>query len=103
LARLYTQKEIQKALQELRIDPVDGNVSTKEAARILTWRATSEFGVPHIYPDAAVRSRVKGGHLTPATPGWANLYRVEDIFRLTLYPKRGTKTNSSEEAIQKIK
>jgi len=102
LARLYTSEEIQDALRELRIDPVDGNVTTKEAADILTWRARKD-GINHNYPETAIRSRVKRGTLKAASTGWSNLYRVEDIFRLSFYPKRGAQSNSSEEATQQAR
>jgi len=104
LAVLYTPKDIHKALQDLRIDPINNTVTTKEAARILTWRASNE-GIEHDYPESAVRRRTQRGHLTPA-PGssdWAKLYRVEDVFKLPLYPKRGSKSRSSEEAVQEAK
>jgi len=91
LARLYTTREIQKALQELRIKPVEGNVTTKEAASILTWRAEKEFDTTHAYPESAVRRRVQNGDLTPAPESGKrqNVYRVEDVFELPLFPKRG--------------
>ncbi len=60
MAILYTAKQIQEVLRELRIKPADGKVTTREAARILTWRAKAE-----------------------------HLYRVEDVFDLQLAPRRG--------------
>jgi hypothetical protein len=102
LGVLYTESEMQGVLRELRIRPVEGNlVNTKEAARILTWRAKEEQGVDHLYPDAAVRGHVQQGNLKVArqiNPRF-NLFRVEDIFNLPLAPKRGLgRKNLPEEA-----
>lgn len=91
LAVLYTAKQIQDILRELRIKPIDGKVTTREAARILTWRAKAEQGVEHDYPDSAVRRHVQQGNLKIAqqvNPRF-NMYRVEDVFDLHLSPKRG--------------
>jgi hypothetical protein len=101
LARFYTPEEIQSALYELRIEPEDGMVTSKEAAAILTWRAGKD-GIQHEYPEAAVRTRANRGQLKAAKTGWANLYRVEDIFKLTLHPKRGAKPDPSKEAAQEV-
>ena len=99
MAYLYTRKQIQEALRELSIKPVDGKVSTKEAARILTWRAKHEEGIEHDYPESAVRRHIQQGNLTIAeqkNPRY-NLYSVEDVFTLTLVPKRGLKQQKSED------
>lgn len=98
MARLYTTKEIQKALQELRIKPVKGNVTTKEAAEILTWRAKAEFNTDHTYPESAVRRRAQKGHISPAPESnqRINLYKVEDVFDLSLFPKRGLALQASQ-------
>jgi len=87
---LYTPEEIQKALLSLRIKPKEGKVTSKEAARILTWRAKEEQGVEHEYLDSAVRRHVERGNLK-AHPVNArfNMYVVEDVFDLPLVPKRG--------------
>lgn len=89
---LYTNKEIQEVLRELRIKPIDGNkVNTREAARILSWRAKAEQQIEHDYPDAAVRRHVQQGNLKIAqqvNPRF-NLFKVEDVFELPLAPKRG--------------
>src|SRR6266536_1939280 len=63
MAVLYTQKKIQEALRELAIRPVGGNVTTKEAARILSWRAKHEEGIDHVYPESAVRRHVESENL----------------------------------------
>lgn len=102
MAVLYTAKQIQEVLRELRIKPSDGNVTTREAARILTWRAKAEQDIEHNYPDTAVRRHVQQGNLKIAhqiNPRF-NMYRVEDVFDLPLVPKRGRgqQKESSEEA-----
>lgn len=88
---LYTAKEIQEVLRELRIKPKDGKVNGREAAQILTWRAKQEQGIEHIYLDSAIRSHVKYGNLKVAEQvnSRFNLYRVEDIFDLNLSPRKG--------------
>lgn len=91
MAVLYTPDEIQGVLRELRIKPVEGNVTGREAARILTWRAKAEFGIEHVYPDSAIRRHVQQGNLKIAkqvNPRF-NLYKVEDVFDLPLVPRRG--------------
>ena len=91
MAVLYTVKEMQAVLKELRIKPLDGKVNGKEAARILTWRAKAEQGIDHIYPDSAIRRHVERGNLKIAervNPRF-NLYKVEDIFDIPLVPRRG--------------
>lgn len=93
MAILYTSKELQDILRELRIKPKDGLVTTKEAAHILTWRAEHEQEIEHEYPEAAVRRHVELGNLKIAGKRnkVANLYRFEDILELPLTPRRGIK------------
>ena len=90
MAVLYTEKQIQAVLRELRIKPIDGRVNGREAARILTWRAKEEQGIEHVYPDSAVRQHAMRGHLRahPVNTRF-NLYEVEDVFEVALSPKRG--------------
>jgi hypothetical protein len=90
MAVLYTSKQIQDALRELRIKPVDGKVTTKEAASILTWRARAEQKIEHVYPEAAVRRHIQSGNLRayPMNTRF-NMYKVEDVFDLPLVPNRG--------------
>ena len=92
MARLYTDQEIEAALHALRIQPIRGLVNTKEAASILSWRATAEHGVDHIYPEAAVRRHVEKGNLSRAkSTGKRNLFKVEAVFLVPLSPNRGLK------------
>lgn len=90
MATLYTQKQIHNVLKALRIKPIDGKITTREAARILSWRAKAEQGIEHDYPDSAIRRHVQSGHLKPYPVSTRlNKYQVEDIFDLPLAPKRG--------------
>jgi hypothetical protein len=90
---LYTERDIQKVLKELRIAPVDGKVDGNEAAKILMWRARDEFGVERAYNSNAVRQQVRSGHFPEGTvdetSGRKNLYKVEAVFVLPISPNRG--------------
>lgn len=96
MAVLYTAKQIQDVLKTLRIKPVDGMISTQEAARILTWRAEAERGIQHDYPESAVRRHIQSGNLKayPVNSRY-NMYKVEDVFDLPLVPKRGLSQRKS--------
>lgn len=90
MAVLYTQKQIQDVLKALRILPENDMITTKEAARVLSWRAKAEQGVEREYPEAAIRGHVKRGHLKRYGDNIrSNRYKPEDIFTLPLAPKRG--------------
>ncbi len=89
MAVLYTPKQIQAALITLRIKPLNGLVTTEEAAKILTWRAQEERGIHSDYTSSAVRRHVELGNLTVAhTSGRFNRYKVEDIFDLPIMPRK---------------
>lgn len=100
MAVLYTAKEIQEALKELRIKPIEGKVSTNEAARILSWRAKAEHGIEHVYNTSAIRRHVQMGNLKvdPASSSRFSQYKVEDIFDLPLAPRRGQRQATKEAA-----
>lgn len=100
MAILYTPQQMKKALQDLRIQPVDGNITTKEVAKILSWRSEQEFNTKHDYPETAVRRRTQKGHIktAPESTLGRSLYRVEEAFKLDLYPKRGLAQKKLEEA-----
>jgi hypothetical protein len=88
LAVLYTSKDIQKMLEKLRIKPIDGKVTTQEAARILTQRAKEECNIDHTYTPTAVRRHIHGGHLNPERKSTRkNMYPVESIFDLPIKPR----------------
>src|SRR5258708_7400489 len=93
MAYLYTPGQIQEALNDLRIKPFQGTITSREAAKILTWRASQEFGIERPYNEAAVRRHIKLGNLKPVQPDdvYINRYKVEDIFDLPLAPRRGYK------------
>lgn len=89
MAVLYTPEERERILQGLRIKPIDGMVTTEEAARILTWRVKEEKNSDFVYTPSAVRRRIQLGSLD-ATPEHkrSNRYKVEDIFDLSLMPRK---------------
>ena len=97
---LYSKKEINDILRELKIRPVDGKVNGKEAASILTWRAQHEYkDNAREYTAQSVRRHVSLGNLTahPVPPKHGdesryNLYDLNEVFSLPLAPKRGTKS-----------
>lgn len=95
---LYTPKEIQEVLRQLRIKPTrEGLITTQEAAKILTWRARSEQNVEFTYSDAAVRRHITLGNLKPIPENARfNRYRIEDIFELPLAPRRSARQASEE-------
>lgn len=101
MAVLYTPKDIQKMLAELRIKPIDGKVTTQEAARILTQRAKEECGIEHTYTPTAVRRHIHGGHLNPERKSSRkNMYPVESIFDLPIKPRiRQNQKHSSSESV----
>lgn len=99
MAVLYTPKEIQEVLRELRIKPVDGKVTTLEAARIISWRAKAEQGIEHEYPASAVRRHIQRGHIKPIPVSTRlNMYKVEDVFELPLAPRRGIGQQKEDDA-----
>lgn len=99
---LYTAREMQEALRELRIKPKEGKVTSQEAARILTWRAEREHNVSHTYTASAVRRHIQTGSLkvAEAVSARQNMYRVEDIFEVPLKPRKqkGEGTESKKAA-----
>jgi hypothetical protein len=98
MAVLYTVRDIEKALLQLRIKPDSGKVNTEEAARILSWRAKEEQGIVHRYNGSAVRRHVINKTIVPHPKNTRyNLYLVEDIFALPLVPRRGPKQQIESE------
>lgn len=98
---LYTMREKQDALKELRIKPKEGKVTSQEAARILSWRAEREFGIKHEYTTSAVRRHIQTGSLTvaEAVSRRQNMYHVDDVFEVPLKPRRkGQEEMSPKEA-----
>jgi hypothetical protein len=102
MARLYTKRDIDAALRELRIAPEGGRVSGNEAAKILAWRARDEYGVEHTYTTNSIRLHVRQGHFPEGSVDTTNernsLYRVEAIFQLPIHPRRGPRKPISETA-----
>ncbi len=104
MAVLYTRKQIQDALAELRILPIDGKVNGQEAARILTWRAKAEQGIEHVYTDVSIRRHVEQGNLKIAEKvnSRFNRYRVEDVFLLPISPHRGLKQQQTNKKAKTV-
>lgn len=94
MARFYSTKEMHTVLKDLGIKPIENALNTREAAQVLTWRAKDEMGIEYTYSDTTVRSRVHTGSLNPVggrqRNSRYNTYKVEDVFSLPLYPRRGS-------------
>lgn len=88
MAVLNTPEKIRLALSELSIKPIDGKVSGKEAASILTWRAKYEQNVDHTYKIGTINKHSDKLGVTPAHAR-KNLYDVNAVFDLEIEPKRG--------------
>lgn len=100
MAYFYTPGEIQAALQEIRVKPFRGTVTSREAAKILTWRAKNEFGIDRIYGVAAVRRHITLGNLKSVQPErYMNRYKVEDVFELPITPRRGYQGPNGDESL----
>ena len=97
MARLYTPEQQQEVLQQLRIQPVEGKISGKEAARILSWRVKEEFGMEHEYTDASIRRHVQQKNLHVEAEKRKPRYDVGEVFLLTLAPKRGRQKQPSSQ------
>ncbi len=103
MAILYTPEEIQGVLRTLRIKPKGGMVTTEEAARILSWRAKEEKNIYFVYTPSAVRRRIQLGSLEATQEHKrANRYKVEDIFDLTLVPRRKKKQRSNADTEESL-
>jgi len=96
MVHLYTAERKQEVLQFLNIKPIDGKVTGREAARILSWRAREEEGIVHQYNPSTLRRHVKQGNLVPY-PGTKitnkgasrkSLYDVDVVFELQIAQKR---------------
>lgn len=88
MAVLNTPEKIRLALSELSIKPVDGKVSGKEAASILSWRARYEQNVDHKYKVGTINKHADKLGVTPVNTR-KNLYDVNAVFDLEIEPKRG--------------
>ena len=99
MAKLYTDRQIAKALKELEIAPMNGKVNGNEAARILTWRAKQEQGIDFEYQDTALRQHVAQGHFEEGTvdpKSRGSRYPVEQVFVLPIAPKRQANRQTSK-------
>jgi hypothetical protein len=90
MAFLYTPEDIQATLLALRIKPINGMVTSQEAAKILTWRAKNEFDIDRIYNAGTIRRHIQLGNLKAEPENKRlNRYPVEAIFDLPIAPRRG--------------
>jgi len=94
MAYLYTPKQIQEALEYLRIDARQG-VTTREAAKIFEWRALEEFKIRRTYNEGNVRRHAQLKNIQPLNPDeYVKRYKVEDIFSIPLAPRRGMREDA---------
>ena len=97
---LYTKREINEVLKELKIRAVEGRVNASEAARILSWRAKHEQGIGHTYtPNNVRKHRGKLDAIHPIKEDGsentrANLYLAEKVFDLEIEPARTNRGKS---------
>lgn len=93
----YSDQERKAALKQMRIFPDAQRVNSKEAAKILSWRAREEYGVAHTYNATAVRKHAKQLDAHPATKGDGsvnlrqNTYDVRKLFEIDILPSRTNK------------
>jgi len=89
MARLYTRTQMNEALKELRIKPVENRVTSQEAAAILSWRAKQEHQTDYTYTDRSVRRHVTLGNLKDIkrVSTRHSLYSLEEVFELPLKPR----------------
>lgn len=103
MAYFYTSEEMQEALKEIRVKPFQGTVTSREAAKILTWRAKNEFGIDRTYDVSAVRRHISLGNLKSVQPEkYMNRYNVEDVFELPITPRRGYKGPNGDEPLADV-
>jgi hypothetical protein len=98
MARLYTRKQMNEVLKELRIKPVEDRVTSQEAAAILSWRAKQEHQTDYTYTDRSVRRHVTLGNLKDIkrVSTRQSLYAIEEVFELPLKPRHhGSEKQSS--------
>jgi len=90
MPRLYTKKQINEALKELHIRPLENRVTSKEAASILTWRAKQEHQVDYEYTDSTVRRHVTLGNLRDIKriSTRQSLYSIDELLDIPLKPRR---------------
>lgn len=87
---MYTTEDIQQILGTLKIQSYrDNKVDSSQAAQILQWRSKQEYGFEHPYTPTSIRRRIVSGDLQPERiNARLNIYDVEQVFHLSLNPKR---------------
>lgn len=86
----YTEQEIQQALEQLNIHPLEGMINSAEVARVLSYRAEREHHTRHQYTPADVRRKVDSKTLLIArrVNDRLNLFKTEDAFSADLQPQK---------------
>lgn len=94
---LYTQSQIEGALESLRIVPEEGLLTFREAALILGWKSEQEHQVVHTYPpDHILWLVTKRGLRCDRSRGRnQGRVRVADVFALTICPARANRKKPS--------
>lgn len=101
--KTYRKTEKTKILRELRIAPIDGLVNSTEAAKIFSQRAKIEVGEEHEFDGNYIRALVKTGKLPIAREihSRLNLFRVDDLFAIELYPQMWHNRRRSKDTQEK--
>ncbi len=95
---MYTENQMQAAMSELAIVPLDSYITSREARTLIAWRAGKEYGLEgYQCSEGALRQRVHTGalkaHQLERADGTIHprlhLYDYRDIFRLRIAPRRG--------------
>jgi hypothetical protein len=98
MARYYSLKQQTKLLHQLGIEPIEGMITGREAAAILTWRAKQEEQVEHKYTPAALRRHRHCGNLTSDTTNTRmSRYPIDQVFQLPLSPRQRGRPPATKE------
>lgn len=100
MTRLYTKRQINEVLKELRIRPKENYITSQEAASVLTWRAKDEHSIEYTYTDGSVRRHVSLGNLKDIKKisDRQSLYSIDELFEIPLKPRH--KKVSTEERLK---
>lgn len=88
MEHLYSDEAIKQILAELKIEPMNGKVTSKQAASILSWRFRAEWNDTYTLTADGVRHWVARGKLKayPLNPN-LNLFDVQELFSVPLSPQ----------------
>lgn len=96
---IYQGKDRRRILRFLCIKPAKGNLTWKEAAMVLAWRAKEECGMALEYNQCFLQYRVKTGDLQVDASKRNCRYPVKAIFELSIEPRRGLKRKQSSTGV----